>query len=800
MTDKPHPAGRTTVALAAIAVMIIAAVAYLPALDDSFLQDDFLLVGQFFTDTGTFELPRQPALTFPTGFLPFWTHVLDSYLWGAHAVGHRITSLLVHVLAALLVFVLVRRVAGGRTLVAFLAAVFFVLSPLHLNAVHWISGRSLTLAIVFLLLAALAATRRRPAPVLSATAYLAALLCHPAAFTAPLVALLVDVVAGRGAWRGRLLTIHLPLLALMAAYIVFQSTTGERLWHTRNVRAALAPAVLLDTLARLIVPLNEAITNPAKAPLLKWGVLLGLLPLQILVLIVRRAAPPRTFWVGLIWFVVMLIPILPSARLGTELADSRVFYGVVPPLALMLAALFLADTAVFRPSAGRAADRRALARATVFALVFAVSLVLALVKNGQAYAGAGRLVRHVQDAALEAARGESADSWIYLMEPPSAYAGAPVFATGLKRALAPPFRTAAEARRIGVVHVRDMAPLLERLRGVHPPLVVLWMHAAGLEPRRPFARISPLFPATGEPDEPFLPPRFAGAELATWRPDSGLVGAADERGFVGQTSSEDPWLLSPPMVIPSDWIEAVSVRMSVHGSREPVLPVDLFWAELSRPDAFRPERSCRQFVPTTGAMETLTFALSPPDGARPPERFLARLRLDPPPGPAAVHIESIALVPGPGCPCAQRVAASWEGPELAGWTVAPGTTGRLENSDLVLRTQGVDPYAVSPVLDLPAAALRGIEVALRVDAASTEAAIYWATDTPEGFCEEQRLPFTVAAGDGQFHRYTLWFQERARLAPDTRIRAIRVDPMAGPGTAWIRLVKLYQDALDRARR
>ena len=789
MIQKKSRARRTLSLLCAAAVVLTAALAFLPSLEWYFLQDDFVVIGQFFAENDAFELPRNPDLNFPLGFLPFWTHLADSFFWGVNPFGHHLTNLLLHVLASAGVFVLVVRLAKGRLAVALFTALFFALCSLHVNAVGWISGRTVPLATVFCLAGILAALRRERSPIFTSVCYVAALVSHPAAFSLPLVVILLDTLGlGRSFWK-RFVGVYLPLLVLMAAWYGMLRLSDQRLWRTEATLAALEPAALLETLKRLVLPLNEALTNPDKTPILKWAVFFVALPIQILLLIIRRAAPPRLFYVGLGWFVLMMVPIISRARLGPDLADSRLFYGVLAPLYLMAAALFFADTAAVRQPPGRSSGRGATIRAALTGLLFCSLLGFLLYKNHQAYAGADRLVHHVQKEALASVQGRSTKIVVAVMDPPARYGGAPVFSSGLREALRPPFFHDVNARQIIVVESRHTRPLVEHLSDSHSPLGVMWMNPRGRNPSGPLRPVSPVFLPAGDPPHPYTPPQYTGPDLDTWSLENGLAGSVDGTGFQGSARSEDPWFLSHPMVIPAHWVLAVEVHMSATGIG--TAPVDLFWSLLENPGGFSRSRNCRRILPLDGRIHPLHFPLgADPSSPAPPERYLARIRLDPPIS-EEIRIESIRLLAGPACPGPDQ-ERTWKGSDLQTWTAAPGTVSALEGKDLRITTRGEDPYVVSSDLRIPAGAVRTVEITMMVDAPSRDAALYWSTLNEPEFSETRSRHFNLRAGRNEYFKYTLTFTGPGRLDPKAVLKAIRIDPMSGPGMARIRSIRLVK--------
>ena len=141
------------------------------------------------------------ALT--TGYLFYWhpvtwlSHMIDVQLFGLWAGGHHLTSLLLHIANAGLLFGLLRRVTGAPWRSALVAAAFAV-HPLHVESVAWIAERKDVLSTLFLMLtlrAYVAYVERQ-----TARRHLAVLLCFavglmakPMLVTLPVLLLLLDV-------------------------------------------------------------------------------------------------------------------------------------------------------------------------------------------------------------------------------------------------------------------------------------------------------------------------------------------------------------------------------------------------------------------------------------------------------------------------------------------------------------------------------------------------------------------------------------------------------------------------------
>jgi Tfp pilus assembly protein PilF len=84
--------------------------------------------------------------------LTWFSHMLDVQLFARNPAGHHFTSMLLHILVVVLLFLLIER-ATGFALRAAAAAALFAVQPLNVEAVAWISERKSVLCVLFFLLA-----------------------------------------------------------------------------------------------------------------------------------------------------------------------------------------------------------------------------------------------------------------------------------------------------------------------------------------------------------------------------------------------------------------------------------------------------------------------------------------------------------------------------------------------------------------------------------------------------------------------------------------------------------------------
>jgi protein O-mannosyl-transferase len=86
------------------------------------------------------------------------SHMLDCQLFGLKAAGHHLTSLVLHTLNTVLLFLLLRRMTGRRGASAMVAALF-ALHPLQVDSVAWIAERKNVLSACFFFLTLLSYLR-----------------------------------------------------------------------------------------------------------------------------------------------------------------------------------------------------------------------------------------------------------------------------------------------------------------------------------------------------------------------------------------------------------------------------------------------------------------------------------------------------------------------------------------------------------------------------------------------------------------------------------------------------------------
>ena len=143
---------REWIPVALLAVLVVCA--FLPVLSHGFLalydDQDYVLGNAMVRGGLTLEGVRWALTSGAAGNwhpLTWVSHMLDVSLWGLDPRGHHLTSLLLHVVNTVLLY-LVLRPMGGMVRAFFVAALFGI-HPLRVESVAWVAERKDVLCVFF---------------------------------------------------------------------------------------------------------------------------------------------------------------------------------------------------------------------------------------------------------------------------------------------------------------------------------------------------------------------------------------------------------------------------------------------------------------------------------------------------------------------------------------------------------------------------------------------------------------------------------------------------------------------------
>jgi len=303
--------------------------------------------------------------------LTWISHALDCQLFGLNAGGHHLTSVLLHALNVVLVFLLLTKVtaARGRSL---LVAALFALHPLNVESVAWVAERKNVLCTLFFLLALAAYGwyARKPGVkrYLAVVAlFVLGLASKPMVITLPCVLLVLDFWPLRRIkdWTtssstfpvpqlpfSKLVWEKMPMFALSfasAVITVMAQRSGNAIQKALPVTWRLENAVYgyAMYLWKALLPRGLAPYYPY-ALLAYWQVGLAAAFLLAIGVSLWKWGLRRPYLIsGYLWFLGTLVPVIGIIQVGGQSRADR--YTYIPLLGIFVAVVWgLSDIADFK--------------------------------------------------------------------------------------------------------------------------------------------------------------------------------------------------------------------------------------------------------------------------------------------------------------------------------------------------------------------------------------------------------------------------------------------------------------------
>ena len=339
--------------------VLAAGLVYLNALDNPFIYDDHVLIGENRSLLAPLNLLGLVLHDVARPFINV-SYAVDRTLWGPAPFGFHLTNVLLHMLNVALLFILATTALRRETrapgeasettitvsplVAASVAALLLAVHPMMTGAVGYISARSEVLCTTWLLLALLSAGRwmkTADGRWLAATGglWLFALATKETAAMFPLLLLLYDRVvvptADGTERRRRVAWLHLPFLLVTTVFVVVRVAVLSLVEHAepvipqwglvlveldvvrRYLLLLLTPGV--QSIFHAISPVSGFFDPRVVLSLVTIGGLLGL------AWWVRRLAGLASF--GLVWFFLLLVPSSTLFVLdrGEPMAEHRVY-------------------------------------------------------------------------------------------------------------------------------------------------------------------------------------------------------------------------------------------------------------------------------------------------------------------------------------------------------------------------------------------------------------------------------------------------------------------------------------------
>lgn len=295
--------------------------------------------------------------------LTWLSHMLDCQLFGLAAAGHHFTSILLHSINSILLFLFLRQSTKIEWQSA-MVAILFCIHPLHVESVAWAAERKDVLYTFFWLLALIAYVRYTKLPSTGRYAtvvvlFILSLLSKPMAITFPIVLIILDwwplqrfanqhpPVNPANANIVSLLWEKIPFIILSSimAVITFivqkhggavDSLAGDVVqFHAGN-----AVISYLIYIGKMLWPLKLSVFYPLDLSAVTLPAVAcssALLILMSTIVIKLRHQSPYLL-AGWLWYIVTLFPVIGIVKAGAQSVADR--YTYLPIVGLFVAIIW----------------------------------------------------------------------------------------------------------------------------------------------------------------------------------------------------------------------------------------------------------------------------------------------------------------------------------------------------------------------------------------------------------------------------------------------------------------------------
>jgi Flp pilus assembly protein TadD len=291
------------------------------------------------------------------------SYMVDYTLWGVNPFWSRLVNVLLHGVNGVLFYYLLRRMSW-LALPALLAALFFVLHPVQVESVAWISQRKSVLAMVFTLATMVLYRRagegkqgavRNYLPALAL--FVLALLAKSAVVFLPAALLVFELTQGKKRPWPELVRIITPFALLALLFCVVTVTTQHEAragWHGGSPLATFytMAVVAIRYLRMILLPTQlSALYDPVIYHSLLEPVVAGslLLLAALAAAMVRwgKRYPAQLFWA--LFSLLALLPVSQVVPLTTLMNDRYLYFPLLGVVALVVGSLTpLLTTATLR--------------------------------------------------------------------------------------------------------------------------------------------------------------------------------------------------------------------------------------------------------------------------------------------------------------------------------------------------------------------------------------------------------------------------------------------------------------------
>ena len=340
-----------------ILIVLLTTIAYFPLFEADFIEfddrlyvtkNDWVRAGMTWSGTVWAFTQFHSANWHPLTWL---SHMLDCEIYGMNATGHHISSLILHIMNSILLFLFFSQVTGAYHRSCILA-LLFALHPLHVESVAWIAERKDVLSTFFGLLCLMTYSRYVQTFHKKHYYYCFACLClslmsKPMLVTMPVLLIILDVwpiqrTDDKKYQDKMLLFIPVIGVALMTFLAQYQDKAVNPLSDLGLMPRVLNALTAIGTyLIKTAWPTNFSVLYPHPGysihfgPAIFWFIFL----ICLLIIGMYRLKQMPFLLTGILWFLISLMPVIGIIQVGSQAMADR--YTYIPHIGLFWAIIWM---------------------------------------------------------------------------------------------------------------------------------------------------------------------------------------------------------------------------------------------------------------------------------------------------------------------------------------------------------------------------------------------------------------------------------------------------------------------------
>lgn len=290
--------------------------------------------------------------------LTLWSYMLDGFVFKTWYPGFHITNFILHMLNGILLYFITRKLTKS-VFVGFFTGMLFIVHPLHVESVAWISQRKDVLSAVFMLLSMSFYLRYKSYPnsraqLISVLLFLCGMLSKVIIAPLPLALLLIDFVYDEIRDRRELLR----SIASKWMYFIVAVVIGLANVYTQEASGALKNLASFPLSIRLENALLNYMAYPLKMlwpvdlipinlfrhqiPVWEW-LLSGISMAAITYLTFRLRNKHKYVFFGWFWYLLFITPVVGIIQTGVHsYADRYSYLSLIGPMMVVAYAFKLA--------------------------------------------------------------------------------------------------------------------------------------------------------------------------------------------------------------------------------------------------------------------------------------------------------------------------------------------------------------------------------------------------------------------------------------------------------------------------